>query len=219
MDVAFFENLIDIFAVAMLLLSMLAMASSRMLQLIRIFALHSLMLSILALIVAFYSGNSHIYIICAFTLILKVIVIPKFLIYTMERINIEKEIKPLVGIPGSLLLSAVMIFIAYIVAEPMMDSLVTIGSNCLALSLSVIFIGMLMMVTRTMAITESIGLLLMENGLFLGAMTISYGMPLIVELGVFFDVLIAVVIIGIFAYRINRTFDSVDTIFLRRLKE
>ncbi|MFA6709725.1 MAG: hydrogenase [Candidatus Methanomethylophilaceae archaeon] len=219
MDIIIYENLIDIFAVAMLLLSMFAMASSRMFQLIRIFALHSLMLSALAFVVATYSGNSHIYIICVLTLILKVIVIPKFLDYTMEKINMENEIEPLIGIPGSLLLSAVMILIAYVVVEPMIGSLVTIGSNCLALSLSIILIGMLMMVTRTKAMTETVGLLLMENGLFLGAMTISYGMPLIVELGVFFDVLIAVVVTGLFAYRINRTFDSVDTIFLRRLKE
>jgi hydrogenase-4 component E len=137
----------------------------------------------------------------------------------MEKINVEKEVEPRVGIPGTLLLSCALIMVAYLVTEPMLAALTTLGRNCLAISLSIVFIGLLMMITRTKAMTESIGLLLMENGLFLGALTISYGMPLIVEFGVFFDVIVAVVIIGIFAYRINRTFNSIDTSFMRRLKE
>jgi hydrogenase-4 component E len=100
-----------------------------------------------------------------------------------------------------------------------MGSFETLTRNCLALSLSVVFVGLLMMCTRRKAVTEAVGLLMMENGLFLGVMSVSYGMPLLVELGIFLDVLMAVVIIGIFAYRINRTFNSVDTGFLRRLKE
>ncbi|TQS85126.1 MAG: hypothetical protein A3208_05180 [Candidatus Methanoprimaticola hominis] len=91
--------------------------------------------------------------------------------------------------------------------------------NCLALSVSIILIGLLMMCTRRKAITETVGLLMMENGLFLGAIALSHGMPLIVEIGAFFDVMVAVIIIGIFAYRINRSFNSVDTTFLRRLRE
>lgn len=203
----------------MLLISVLSIATSRMKRLSSYFALHSLFLAILALVVSLYTGNTHILIMFVLTLVLKAVAIPKFLNYTMEKISMEKEVEPLVGIPGTLLLSLMLILVAYLVTEPLLDSLETIGRNCLAISLSIVFIGMLMMITRRKALTESIGLLLMENGLFLGAMTISYGMPMIVEFGVFFDVIIAVVIIGIFAYRINRTFNSIDTSFLRRLKE
>ncbi|MCB5279250.1 MAG: hydrogenase [Candidatus Cloacimonetes bacterium] len=219
MDPVIYQNLVDICAVSMLLLSVMAIASSRMTRLSQIFSIHSLLLAILAFIVAMYTGNNHIFIICALTFILKVITIPKFLNYMMDKINMEKEVEPLIGIPGSLLLSTALVLIAYLITEPMLDALSTMGRNCLAISLSIVFIGLLMMITRRKALTESIGLLLMENGLFLGAITISYGMPLIVEFGVFFDVIIAVVIIGIFAYRINRTFNSIDTSFLRRLKE
>jgi hydrogenase-4 component E len=76
-----------------------------------------------------------------------------------------------------------------------------------------------MMVTRRKAITEAIGLLMMENGLFLGALSISYGMPLLVEIGIFFDVLMVAVIVGIFTFRISKTFDSIDTEFMRRLRD
>ncbi len=219
MDPVIYQNLVDICAVSMLLLSVMAIASSRMTRLSQIFSIHSLLLAILAFIVAVYTGNNDILIICVLTFMLKVIAIPKFLNYTMDKINMEREVEPLIGIPGSLLLSTMLVLVAYLITEPMLDALSTLGRNCLAISLSIVFIGLLMMITRRKALTESIGLLLMENGLFLGAITISYGMPLIVEFGVFFDVIIAVVIIGIFAYRINRTFNSIDTSFLRGLKE
>jgi hydrogenase-4 component E len=75
------------------------------------------------------------------------------------------------------------------------------------------------MISRRKAITQIMGLMVMENGLFLAAIATSYGMPLIVELGVFFDVLVAVLIMGIFAFRINQTFDTVDTGILRRLRD
>lgn len=219
MDPTIYENLIDICAISMLVISVMAIASTHMKKLVQLFAIHSLFLSILAFIVAYYTGNSHIYIMFVLTLVLKVSLIPRFLDYTIDKINMEREVKSAMGIPGSLLICSLLIFIGYLIAEPMLDSLSTLGRNCLAISLSIVFIGMFMMVTRRSALTESIGLLLMENGLFLGAMTISYGMPLIVEFGVFFDVIIAVVIIGIFAYRINRTFNSIDTSFMRRLKD
>ncbi len=219
MDPTIYENLIDICAISMLVISVMAIASTHMKKLVQLFGIHSLFLSILAFIVAYYTGNSHIYIMFVLTLVLKVLLIPRFLDYTIDKINMEREVKSAMGIPGSLLICSLLIFIGYLIAEPMLDSLSTLGRNCLAISLSIVFIGMFMMVTRRNALTESIGLLLMENGLFLGAMTISYGMPLIVEFGVFFDVIIAVVIIGIFAYRINHTFNSIDTSFMRRLKD
>jgi hydrogenase-4 component E len=75
------------------------------------------------------------------------------------------------------------------------------------------------MITRKKAITQVIGLLVMENGLFMAAISITYGMPLIVELGIFFDVLVAVLIMGVFVFRIQGTFDTLDTSFLRRLRD
>jgi hydrogenase-4 component E len=82
----------------------------------------------------------------------------------------------------------------------------------------VVFIGMFMMISRRKAITQMVGLLMMENGLFLGIISTTYGMPLIVEIGIFFDVFMAVLIMGIFAYRINRSFETLDTTFMRRLR-
>ncbi len=212
-------NLIDLCAVMMLLISVMAMATTRMAPLIWLFSLQSVFLAVLALIVAWTSGNSHIYIMCGLTVALKVIVMPRMLTYIMSRIHVDKEVELSVGIPGSMILCGILIIISYYITEPLLDSIQTVERNCLALSVSMILIGLLMMSTRRKAITETVGLLMMENGLFLGAIALSHGMPLIVEIGAFFDVMVAVIIIGIFAYRINRSFNSVDTTFLRRLRE
>lgn len=219
MDATLINNLIDLCAVMMLLTSVMAIATTRMKPLINLFSIQSVFLAALAFIVAYSSGNPHIYIMCALTLALKVVVMPKMLLYIMSRIHVDKEVELSIGIPGSLLASGLLIILSYYITEPLLSSIETVERNCLALSVSIILIGLLMMSTRRKAITETVGLLMMENGLFLGAIALSHGMPLIVEIGAFFDVMVAVIIIGIFAYRINRSFNSVDVSFLRRLRE
>jgi len=212
-------NLIDLCAIIMLLLSLLAMAAATMGQLLKAFALQSLFLTILALTLAFSEGEGELLIMACITFAVKVVLIPWFLKYTTEHIKTGREVDSSIGIPSSLILCAVLIMVAYFVTAPILDSFDTLTRNCLAISLSIVFIGLFMMVTRKRAMTEAIGLLIMENGLFLGILSISHGMPLLIELGIFFDVLMISVIIGIFAFRISRTFNSLDTSFMRRLKD
>ena len=219
MDEMITGNLIDLCAVLMLLTSVMAIATTRMKPLINLFSIQSVFLAALAFIVAWTSDTPHIYIMCVLTIALKVVVMPRMLLYIISRINVDKEVELSIGIPGSLLISGLLIILSYYITEPLLTSIETVERNCLALSVSIILIGLLMMCTRRKAITETVGLLMMENGLFLGAVALSHGMPLIVEIGAFFDVMVAVIIIGIFAYRINRSFNSVDTTFLRRLRE
>lgn len=219
MEAAITGNLIDLCAVLMLLTSVMAVASTRMKTLINLFSLQSVFLAALAFIVAWSSNTPHIYIMCVLTVVLKVILMPRMLNYIMSKIHVDREVELSIGIPGSLLISGVMIVVAYYITEPLLTTVQTVERNCLALSMSMILIGLLMMCTRRKAITETVGLLMMENGLFLSALALSHGMPLIVELGAFFDVIVALIIIGIFADRINKSFNSVDTSFLRRLKE
>lgn len=219
MDPILTSNLIDIFAVCMLLSSVLAMASVRMRPLIRLFILQSVFLTAFEFTVAYSQNEPEIYVMAAMTFGIKVLLIPKMLQYIMARIKVDDEMALSVGIPGSMLLSAALIIFSYFVSEPLIITLDTAERNSLVLSFSIMLIGMLMMATRRKAISEVVGLLMAENGLFLGAIALSNGMPFIVELGAFFDVLIAMIIIGIFAFRINKSFDSVDTTLLRRLKE
>lgn len=209
---------INFLAAAILLVSLLVMASTRMGQLVRSFALQSIMLAAVAAVLAHQTGSDHIYLVAALTLVIKGVAIPRFLTYSVDRLKVRREIEPLVGIPASLLISGGLVIVAYYVTEPLISSAEAVTRNCLAISLSVVFIGMFMMISRRKAITQMVGLLMMENGLFLGIISTTYGMPLIVEIGIFFDVFMAVLIMGIFAYRINRSFETLDTTFMRRLR-
>jgi hydrogenase-4 component E len=193
-----------------------------MITLVRLFALQSVALGLLALAIGYFADAPHIYVVAALTLGLKGLVIPWVLLYVMDKIKTDKEVEPLVGIPLSLLLCGVLTIVAFYVTQPIIFTsgvITTITKNCLAISLAVVLIGFFTMISRKKAITQIMGLLTMENGLFLAAISVTYGMPMIVELGIFFDVLVAVIIMGLFAFRINKTFESVDTTILRRLRD
>lgn len=214
-------NLIDSLAAAILLTAFIAMASNRMLTLVRLYALQSIALGLLAAAVAYFTDAGHIYVVSVLTIGLKGAAIPWMLQYVMDRIKVDKEVEPMVSIPASLLICGVLTIVAFYITEPIISEgpVETITKNCLAISLAVVFIGLFTMISRKKAVTQIIGLLTMENGLFLAAYSLTSGMPLVVELGVFFDVLVAVLIMGLFAFRINRTFDTIDTTILRRLRD
>lgn len=214
-------NIINGLAAIILLATFIIVASNRLSSVVRTFAIQSLALGLLAAVVAYFTRAEHIYIVALLTIALKAIAIPRILIYVMDRIKVEREVEPLIGIPSSLLICGILTIVAYYLSEPFAadGNITTITSNCLAISLAVVLIGFFTMISRKKAVSQVIGLLVMENGLFLAAISLTYGMPMIVELGVFFDVLVAVIIMGVFAFRINQTFATIDTTFLRRLKD
>ena len=141
----------------------------------------------------------------------------------MQRVGIRKEIEPLINVPLSLLISGCLTLVGYVVAESFYHPEETsarsaLGHNTLAVAIALFLIGFFMMLNRRKALTQVLGLLSMENGLFLAAISLTYGMPLVVEFGIFFDVLVAVMVFGILAYRISESFDSMDVSKLRRLR-
>jgi hydrogenase-4 component E len=213
---------IDALAALILLASFLAVASNRMFSLVRLFALQSVVLGLLALAVGYYTDATHIYVVAVLTIGIKGAVIPWMLVYVMDRIKVDKEVEPVVGIPASLLICGALTIVAFYITQPIILSggtIDTLTKNCLAISLAVVLIGFFTIISRKKAITQIMGLLTMENGLFLAAISVTYGMPMIVELGIFFDVLVAVLIMGTFAFRINKTFETLDTTILRRLRD
>lgn len=215
-------NLIDSLAAVFLLLAILAVASGRVVSLVRLFSLQSIVLGLTAAAVASLTGSRHIYLVAALTIALKGVLIPWGLRYVIDKIGVHKEVEPLIQLPASLLVCGVLTVLSFYIVQPFVtgpEVLGTITKNLLPISLAVVFIGFFMMIARKKAITQIIGLLIMENGLFMAAYAVAYGMPFIVELGVFFDILVAAMILGLLAFRINRTFDTVDTTILRRLHD
>jgi hydrogenase-4 component E len=209
-------------AAVFLLLAILAVASGRVVSLVRLYSIHSVVLGLTAATVAALTQAEHIYAVAALTIVLKAILIPWGLRYIIDKIGVHKEVEPLIPLPASLLVCGVLTVLSFYIVQPFVTgqgALDTITKNCLPISLAVVFIGFFIMIARKKALTQIIGLLMMENGLFMAAYAVAYGMPLIVELGVFFDILVAALLLGVLAFRINRTFDTVDTTILRRLHD
>jgi hydrogenase-4 component E len=205
---------------ALLLLTCFAIVAQRRLSAcVDMFAVQSVLLAATAALVAFLTGIHHIYFAAALTVVIKAVIIPRILKQVVERLNVTRELVMNVNIPASLLICGGLVMLAFFITQPIIPLGFLLTRDSLAISLAIILIGFFTMIARKKAITQVIGFLVMENGLFLGATSAAYGMPLIVELGVFFDVLVGALIIGIYTHRLQDAFDSVDTTKLTTLKE
>jgi len=190
---------------------------------IRIFAAQSFLLAGIANTIAYFNHAPHIYAAAFLTFALKGVLLPMLLERLVEKISIKQEIEPLINVPLSLLISGGLTAVGYVVAESFhrpeeSTSAASLGHNTLAVAISLFLIGFFMMVSRRKALMQVLALLSLENGLFLAAISLTYGMPLIVVLGVFFDLLVAVLVLGILVYRIQETFDSLDVSKLSKLR-
>jgi hydrogenase-4 component E len=215
------ELLIDIFAAAILVTAFLIVSSRSLVFYIRLFALQSFFLGAVALLVVLGYGETHILIAAILTIAIKAIAIPLVLTRVIERIHVQKEIRFSISITASLLLCGGIVILADSVAQSILRSPhaeASAVSRVLSVSIAMMLIGLFIMMTRRKALTQIVGLLTMENGVFLSGLSITYGMPLIVEMGIFFDILVAVLILGVFVFRINKTFESISIDSLRSLR-
>ncbi len=208
------------FLSALVLLSAFAMLSQRKIKsLVTLFAWQGLFLSVNTAVVGFVASKHHLYISSLLTLSIKVIILPYILHVLVVRLKIRNEIETIVNIPMTMLIGIVIVIFSYHLTAPVREMSTLITRSTLAVALASVMIGLLMMITRRHAVTQVIGFLAMENGLFFAATSATYGMPLVVELGVALDVLIAAFIFGIFFFQISTTFDSLSVEQMKRLRE
>ncbi len=212
------SELITLFAAGMLVLQLLLVVQRMLLTNIRLFALQSLLLAGIAGIVAWHNQAIDVYLVAILTLMGKVVFLPWLLGRQVRRIRIVQEIEPLLNAPLSMLVCGGLTLLGYLVPRPF-TSLEKLGNNTLAIAITLLLTGFFLMFNRRKAITQVLALLTIENGVMLAAVALtSYGMPLVVELGIFFDVMVAVMVLGILVYRIRESFDSMDTSKLSQLK-
>ena len=210
---------VDILAVLMLMSTIVLIGSSRLRVCIWAYALRSFVLALVSGLIAYFSGIHHIYVATGVSIALKVIVIPGFLFYIINKIKIKEDVESFINYTMSLFIACGLILIAYYSTQSILTFENVFMRHCLPVSLAITLLGFFVMISRKKAITQILGLLAMEDGLFFAALSTSYGMPLVVELGVFFDILVSVIIMGIYVYRIKETFDTIDTDTLRELRE
>ncbi len=212
------SQLIPLLASLMLVTQLLLAVQRMLLTSIRLFAIQSLFLAGIAAVVAFFHGAVHVYVVALLTIVGKVIFLPWLLDRQVRRMAIVQEIEPLVNFPTSMLVCGALTLLGYVVARPF-TTLERLGNNTLAIAITLVLTGFFLMINRRKAITQVLALLTVENGVMLAAVALTtYGMPLVVELGIFFDVLVAVMVLAILVYRIRETFASMDVGKLNQLK-
>src|SRR5947207_8677197 len=214
-----YAQLINVFASILLLLSFAMLAQRRVLSLIDLFALQGLTLAVSTAVVAYGTGQTHLYWSAGITLVLKVGVLPWLLYRLIRQLDVRWEFEGLINIPTTMLIGIVLVVFSFNLALPISQLSSTVTRSTLGIALESVMLSFLMMITRRKAIPQVIGFLAMENGLFFAATSATYGMPMVVELGIALDVLVGMLILGVFFFQIREQFDSLDLRHLEKLRE
>jgi hydrogenase-4 component E len=210
---------INLLASMLLLIAFAMLSQRRILSLIKLFAWQGLVLSLSTFVVAYSTGQHHLYYSAALTLLLKVMVLPWLLHRLMRRLNVRWDVETLINIPTTMLVGIALVIFSFNLATPISQLSESITRGLIGIALASVLLSMLMMLTRRKAIPQVVGFLAMENGLFFAATSATHGMPLVVELGIALDVLVATFIFGIFFFQIRETFDSLDISHMEKLKD
>ena len=216
---ALIPQLINLFAAVILILAFAMLSQRRILNLIHLYTWQGLAVVGSTTVVAYVTDQHHLYYSAALTMALKVILIPWMLHRLINRLNVRWDIETLVNIPTLMIVGIALVVFAFNVALPISRFSETVAHGTLGIALACVLLSFMMMITRSKAVPQVIGFLSMENGLIFAATTVTNGMPMIVEFGIALDVLVGVLILGVFMFQIREKFDSLDIHHLETLKE
>jgi hydrogenase-4 component E len=212
-------QLVNVLAAFLLLIAFAMLSQRRVLTLIKLLAWQGAALAASTAIVAWSTGQTHLYYSALLTVLLKVILIPWVLHQLIDRLFVRWDIETLINIPTTMLVGIGLVIFAFSLATPISQMATTLTRSTLGIALASVLLSFLMMIVRQKAVPQVIGFLAMENSLFFAATSATYGMPLVVELGVALDVLVGTFIFGIFFFHIRERFDSLDIRHMEKLKE
>ncbi|MBM3597043.1 MAG: hydrogenase-4 component E [Alphaproteobacteria bacterium] len=203
---------------AMVLLGSFAMIyQRRMVGMFNAFAFQAFALAAAAAWQAYIQEAHHLYVTAAMALLLKGLLIPFALRVIVRRLDIHRSIEVVIGIGVTMLVGIGLVALSALLVMPVTAGAAATTREDLALALSVVLIGLLIMISRRNAVTQVIGFMSMENGLILAVIGVA-GMPLVVEMSVAFAVLVAFIIFGLFFFRIRERFDSLDVHYLETFR-
>ena len=210
---------VNLLGAVLLLLAFAMISQRRIVSLIGLFTLQGATLVLATAVVGYVTGQPHLYLSAGLTFVLKVLLIPALLRRVVDRLDIRADVETLINIPTIMLIGILIVIFAFNLAKPISQLSSVVASGTLGIALACVLMAFLMMITRAKAVPQVVGFLAMENGLFFAATSATYGMPMVVELGIALDVLIGVLILGVFMFQIREQFDSLDIRHLEKLKD
>lgn len=185
----------------------------RVFSVLNTFAFQALALAAAAAWQAHVQDAPHLYFTAAIALLFKALAVPFALHWLVERLGIHRTVETALSIGWTMIVGVALVALSIMLVLPVTAAAAALTRESLALAMSVVLLGMLMMITRRNAVTQVVGFMALENGLILAAVS-AKGMPLVVEISIAFSVLVAMTLFGIFFFRIRERFDSLDVAYL-----
>lgn len=206
----------NILIIILLLTSLLLTRVSALKTAVNIILVQSFMIALACGIEGMKAGEVHMYLAAIFTAIIKVGLIPYALLDIVEKLQYEREDHPILSMNVSSAVACIAIVLAYSLIDQTLPG--SDSRDALSTAVAMTLIGLLLIMTRRQAVMQIVGLITMENGIYLVGLSVTKGLPLIIELGVFFDVLVAVVVLVILTHRLKLSGASTDISRLKKLK-
>ena len=210
---------INLLGAILLMLAFAMLSQRRVVSLVHLFTMQGAVLVTATAVVGYATAQPHLFVSAALTLALKVILIPILLHRVIARLEVRWDTEPLINVPATMLIGILLVIFAFNLGAPIARFSHSIARGTLGIALACVLLSFMMMITRAKAVPQVVGFLSLENGLFFAATSATYGMPMVVELGIALDVLIGVLILGVFMFQIREQFDSLDIRHLERLKD
>lgn len=189
----------------------------RLFAVLNTFSFQALALAAAAAWQAHVQHAPHLYVSAAIALVFKAMIVPVALHWLVERLGIHRTVETALSIGWTMVIGVALVALSILLVLPVTASSAALTRESLALAMSVVLLGMLMMITRRNAVTQVVGFMALENGLILAAVS-AKGMPLVVEISVAFSVLVAMTLFGIFFFRIRERFDSLDLNYIETFR-
>jgi hydrogenase-4 component E len=212
------NHLLDPILVAVLLLNFVALGASQLRTVIHAVALQGVLLGVM-IAVAHSDISVWVGLMACSAIALKGLLIPRMLTHAIREVSIRREVDPIIGFVASLLLGGLGTALAVLFSNTLPIAQEHAGSLVVPAALSTALTGFLILTTRAKAITQVVGYLILENGIFIFGMLLVEAMPFLVEIGVLLDLFVAIFIMGIIIFKINQEFSTVSTRNLNLLKE
>ncbi|MFI4986338.1 MAG: hydrogenase-4 component E [Alphaproteobacteria bacterium] len=200
-----------------LLLSFALLYQRRLFGVIKTYAYQALVLAAAAAWQAHAQAAPHLYITAAIALVLKAIIIPVALHRIIVKLNIHRTVETVIGVGPTLVVGMALVALSILLVLPVTIASGALTRESLAIALSVVLLGLLVMISRRNAVSQVVGFMSLENGLILAAVGVK-GMPFVVELSIAFSVMVAFIIFGIFFFHIRERFDTLDVHHLDRYR-
>lgn len=218
LDLATARDVLDALALCLLATGLISTLLHRLSSFITLIAVQGLLLAGCAIAVALATGELHAYLALAVTVVVKVFGVPAVLTLALRQVRQRREIEPVISHKLAFVVAVGLTLLAYLVAGPIAHAGPQTAPNALPVAVALLLLGLFTMAIRGTALTQVVGLVMSENGIYLAAVAVTRGLPLAVELGIGVDILVGVLVMGLVARQIELIFASIRTDRLKALR-